>query len=375
MRKFWDNIYLKIFIISLFATFATFLVAFLGFFIYKKHLPLSITAFGGWDSAHYLYIAEHGYCNLGCGKTEAMLFIVFFPLYPFFVRIFHFFVRNYMLSSLIVSNISYTLAVFFLYKLVKKDFSHEISLRTILLLSAFPTAYFLHVGYTEGLFLLLVVSSFYYAVNGKWLTASLLGMLASLTRINGILLFPALIIEYLIGKKETNGERSGKKIKGDILYTSLIPLGFLVYLLINYMYFHNPFQFMIFQRDHWGEYFSSPINGFMGAVKGFSWRPFDDWISWEFPQILFAVFALIIILFSLKKARASYSVFSVLSLIIILCSSFWISVPRFVVVVFPIFIYLAILARRALYFYPIIFFFLIAQIFFMTRFLAGQWAF
>ena len=212
-------------------------------------------------------------------------------------------------------------------------------------------------------------------MNGKWLTASLLGMLASLTRINGILLFPALIIEYLIGKKETNGERSGKKIKGDILYTSLIPLGSLVYLLINYMYFHNPFQFMIFQRDHWGEYFSSPINGFMGAVKGFSWRPFDDWISWEFPQILFAVFALIIILFSLKKARASYSVFSVLSLIIILCSSFWISVPRFVVVVFPIFIYLAILARRALYFYPIIFFFLIAQIFFMTRFLAGQWAF
>ncbi len=370
----WNNIYFKIAGVSFLAIVATFLVSLIWLFFYGRGALFSVNTWKIWDAVHYLYIAQYGYCNLDCVHSYEQFSIVFFPLYPFLVRIFQFFARNYMLSSLIVSNVFYILTVFFLYKLVRKDFSHEISLKTIILLSAFPTAYFLHVGYTESLFLFLVVSSFYYAVNKKWLTASLLGMFASLARINGILLFPALLVEYLISRKEAGGQ-SVIKIKKDILYTSLIPLGSLLYLFINYIYFHNPFQFMIFQREHWGERFSSPITGLIGAINGFHWRPFSQWLSWELPQIIFAIFAVLIILISLKKVRLSYSVYSVLSLIIIVCCSFWMSVPRFVLVVFPIFIFLAVIAKKATYFYPMLLSFLVFQIFFLIQFTAGRWAF
>jgi Gpi18-like mannosyltransferase len=301
--------------------------------------------------------------------------MAFFPLYPLLIRILHFLVKNYLLSALIVSNVFYILAILFLYKLVKKDYSHEIALRTVLLLSAFPTAYFLHAGYTESLFLFLVVSSFYYAINKKWFTASLLGMFASLARINGVLLFPALLAEYLFGKKETGGERTKLRISKDIFFTALIPLGSLIYLFINYVYFHNPFQFMIFQREHWFETFSSPVTGFMGALNSIRGYPLGQWLSWEAPQIFFALFAVLIILFSVRKIRFSYFIYSVLSLVIVTCCSFWLSVPRFVIVIFPIFIILAVMLRRPLYFYSVIFLFLALQVFFLTHFITWQWAF
>jgi len=374
MKKVWNNIYFKIFGISALFIFVTFLMSLIWSFIYRKGTPYTINIFNLWDTVHYLYIAKYGYCTSKCIPAYEQFSIVFFPLYSLLIRFFQFFTHNYMLGALVVSNVFYILTILFLYKLVRKDFSHEISLRAILLLSAFPTAYFLHFGYTESLFLFLVVSSFYYAINKKWLTASLLGMLASLARINGILLFPAILIEYLIGHKEVN-KQSGIKIKKDIFYTVLIPIGSLLYLFINYVHFHNPFQFMIFQKEHWGEYFSSPITGLMGDINGFHWRPINEWLNWTLPQIIFAFFAVIIILLSAKKIRLSYSIYSFLSLIILVCCSFWMSIPRFVVVIFPIFIFLALILRKRRYFYPTILFFIILQIFFLTRFLSGQWAF
>ncbi|NIP31808.1 MAG: hypothetical protein GTO02_20035, partial [Candidatus Dadabacteria bacterium] len=95
-----------------------------------------------------------------------------------------------LLSGLIVSNIAYGFAVFYLYKLVLLDFEWDDALRTVIYFTIFPTAYFLHAAYTESLFLALTIASFYYARNDKWALCGVIGMLAALTRITGILLLP-----------------------------------------------------------------------------------------------------------------------------------------------------------------------------------------
>ena len=54
------------------------------------------------DAQHYLDLAEKGYVN--CTEVtewsgrEEHLFLVFFPLYPWFIRFFHFFVNSYAVA-------------------------------------------------------------------------------------------------------------------------------------------------------------------------------------------------------------------------------------------------------------------------------------
>ena len=92
-----------------------------------------------------------------------------------------------------------------------------VGLRAAWFLLIFPTAYFLHIGYTESLFLALVLGSFLAARTDRWWLAGILGGLAALTRINGLVLIPALAAEAWLAWDEDpqhrlrgpNGSRSG----------------------------------------------------------------------------------------------------------------------------------------------------------------------
>jgi len=157
--------------------------------------PVSILLrqFCRWDGPHYIAIAKNWYVNAG----EQRLFIVFLPLYPILIRLTTFDYRYINLSALLISNVSSVVAMVYLFKLAKLDFEDDVAKRAVIYLSVYPTAYFMCAIYTEGLFLALVTACFYYARLGKWSLAGFLGMLASLTRINGLLLLPALLVEYL----------------------------------------------------------------------------------------------------------------------------------------------------------------------------------
>ncbi len=135
-----------------------------------------------WDSQQYLRIAQFGYVNQG----DAANGIVFFPFYPFLIRIITFNFNYVALSGLIISNTCSILTVAYLFKLVKLDYNDSVAKKTILFLSIFPTACFLSAAYTESVFLVLTIASLYYARNSNWSLAGLLGILSTLTRISGV---------------------------------------------------------------------------------------------------------------------------------------------------------------------------------------------
>ena len=155
-------------------------------------LGLFMNMFAQWDSSHYTYIAQYGYTNQG----DPANFIVFFPLYPVLMRLITFSFANVNLSGLLISNVASIIAVIYIFKLTKLDYSDNVAKKVVLFLCVFPTAYFMSAVYTESLFLALVIASFYYARNARWPLAGALGFLAALTRIGGLVLLPALIIEY-----------------------------------------------------------------------------------------------------------------------------------------------------------------------------------
>ena len=139
-----------------------------------------------WDAPHYLQVARFGY--------EAADILVY-PLLPGLVRFVNYFTDDYFLSGQAVATLAAVAAAVLLYRLVRLDFAEEVSLRAVWFFLIFPTAYFLHAGYTEGLFLALVLGSLLAARSGRWWLAGLLGALCTMTRANGLALLPVLAVE------------------------------------------------------------------------------------------------------------------------------------------------------------------------------------
>ena len=126
---------------------------------------LIMDIFSRWDSGWYANIVEHGYTfNPNEPNTTA-----FFPLYPVLVWIAEHFVGDILTAGLIVSNLSFLLACIYFYRvsLVLTE-DEAASKRAVNYLCVFPTAFFFSSFYTESSFLLLAVSSYFYALKRNW---------------------------------------------------------------------------------------------------------------------------------------------------------------------------------------------------------------
>jgi hypothetical protein len=203
-----------------------------------------------WDAAWYAGIALHGYTyeQGGGGPTN----VAFAPLFPFLDSTLAGFLHwiafgwdfgnarfgTVITAGLMISNVSFYFALFLLIRLLSPRLGALGAAMVALALSSLPTAFFFSALYTEGLFLLLVVGCFSLARSDwrwKWLCASLVGMLASLDRFAGLLLFPVLLVEYM---SQTGWK--WRRIKPDILWTALVPAGIGLYAGFLWLRFGSP---------------------------------------------------------------------------------------------------------------------------------------
>src|SRR5215207_11371399 len=179
-----------------------------------------------WDAPHYLDIARTGYV---AGGVESR-WIVFFPLYPWLVRAAAVLLRDELLAAFFVSGLASVAAGLLLYGLARADGEpEEVARGAVFYLLVFPTAYFLHIGYNESLFLALALGAFLAARSRCWWAAGLLGGLAALARLNGLLLLPALAFEAWEEYRS-----AGRRARAEWLWLLLVGAGFGVYLFINW---------------------------------------------------------------------------------------------------------------------------------------------
>jgi hypothetical protein len=93
------------------------------------------------------------------------------PLYPMLVRLLGgMLAGNYLLATLIISTLCTIVAVILLYELGRDLYTDEVGRRTVILFLVFPTTFFLLAGYTEALFLVLVLRFWLFArkKTGSW---------------------------------------------------------------------------------------------------------------------------------------------------------------------------------------------------------------
>ena len=342
----------------------TYFFSYVSYLFIEEKLPGSLLElWRKWDAGHYLKIAEEGYSS---GGQQ----IAFFPLYPYLVKALSPIFKSYMLSALVISNLAYAAAAYFLYRIVRLDYEKDDAWRAVMYLSIFPTAYFLHAAYTESLFLALSIGSFYYGRTNKWWLSGVLGMLAAGTRLVGIILLPVLIVEYLSQKEY---KLSG--IRVDFLWLLLIGLGLISYLVLNYSVSGDPLYFLEVQQESWSRKLALPFEGFLNTFTGSPGRSASGAFAGDLAEAVFAILGLIGSVYSFFRLRLSYSLYLIITWLVITSSALWISIPRFTLTMFPLMILMALLGRRKGINFIIVFLSLICFSLFLSQYLRFRWAF
>jgi hypothetical protein len=315
-------------------------------------LDRSIDMWSSWDAPHYLRLAEVGYVAEDPRPPECLnvdkpvhpcddhLFIVFFPFFPAAVALVKLVVRNLIVSGLVVSLFASIGACWFLYRLVERDKGHEQAWRCVLLLLSFPTAYYLSAPYSEALFLFAVVASVYAARTDRWVHAGLAGALATGTRVTGLALFPALLVGAF---RRGGSDRDRLKRYAAI---GLAGAGLAIYLTINLVVHDDPFHFLTVQRSHWFQHFIPPWQSIFDAVRALnagSQGSTESFIYWG--RIAGFVFTLPVLAIGIRRLQVVDTVYAWSGFVLILSASWLLSLPRYLLVLYPIFMVGADLIR------------------------------
>lgn len=146
-----------------------------------------------WDVLWFVRLADHGYVWV---RPPVQSDLAFFPLYPLLMHILSVITPlSAYAGGLVISGVSFALALYLLHRLVLHDCSPDVAERTVTYVGLFPTALFFFTAYSEALYLLCSVACFYALRLRRWWLAGLCGMAAVLTRQIGILLLVPCAVE------------------------------------------------------------------------------------------------------------------------------------------------------------------------------------
>ena len=242
------------------------------------------------------------------------------------------------------------------------------ALRSVALLLLFPTSFFLVSVYTEGLFFLLSVATFYAARKSRWFIAGILGSVASMTRFYGIFLVPALLISYLNSNRKRN--------PGELISICLIPVGLIAYMVYLVHTTGDAFAFI----------HTLPAFG-TGRATAIVWFP---QVMWRYIRIftlvdpvtyVYAIALLefsVLLLFSLLLIQSvrmrldpSYIIYSLAIITVPVLTGTLTSLPRYVLSAFPLFFVLASIDNKPVL-YATASVFTLALIIYAAAFLQGH---
>jgi hypothetical protein len=254
----------------------------------------------------------------------------------------------------------------------------EVARLAVLATALAPMAFYFSAVYSESLYLALSVGVFWSARQGRWAWAGALGALASATRSAGIVLALPVAILYLYGPREDRPPdlparwRFGGvryRPRGDALWLAALPLGLVAYAAYFALAGGDPLQ-PFHAQEVWNRQFAGPYvavwDGARAAFDGarqllslqrehvyFKLAGGDPFVAAEHNLVLFAFLlaALAAIVGVLRRLPVAYSAYVLAALALPLsypvAAQPLMSLPRFLVVLFPLFMWFgAFLQRR-----------------------------
>jgi len=315
-----------------------------------------------WDALHFQRLAEFGYS--AADKLRAW----FYPLYPWCVRLTAYVTRDFLVAAFVVSAIASVIAAVVLRRMIGLDFSVSVARRAVWFFLIFPTAYVLHIGYTESLFLALTLGSIFAARKERWWLAGVLGAFSWMTRANGIILLPTLAVEA--------GHQwfVGKRWRWQWLWIGIAPAGFAVYLWLNWRVSGDPFAFLKMRRQLFHMSFSWPWVGIHSAIGNLRRSPNQaEIVGGE--ELFATLLALVCAVVSWFRLRPVYAAWITGNWLLLVCVTFIESMPRYALTMFPIFILFGLLGQSRFWSGVITVWSVLFLAIFSSLFIRGWWVF
>jgi hypothetical protein len=331
-----------------------------------------------WDAVWYLLIAQDGYAggeqrfDAGGEPVSAEYRAAFFPLYPLAVRAVAGFTESAgasLIAAYAVSLAAFFVALYLFYRLVDLELGSEIARVAVLLLALAPSTVFFSAPYSESLFLLTTVGAFYAARTGRWAWAGALGAAAAATRNTGIILLLPLALLYLYRPDGGGVTGAGRgllarlrptvRVRPDAVFLLLVPVGLVLVCVHMANVFDDPFAWREVQgAEGFGRSVDGPIGGLLDAIEA-GWYGLRDLATGggEPDGLQRNTFALAVLgaagagaVWLFRSLHPAYGAYVVAALLPAISApddyTPLLSLPRFVTVLFPLFMCLAAVAVR-----------------------------
>lgn len=293
-----------------------------------------------WDVSNYIRIATGGYTyHVEEGRYTTL---VFFPLTAVFIKIVYMLVGNMEAASMITSTICYAVGCTFMYKLLRIDYDKERAIGAVTLISIFPYALFFGTGMSESTFFAMSAISLYYLRKGAFAEFAVFGILTSLSRMVGVVVVCAAIVEIFERYEIIGKIRRKEKVAGILLKTipfALMPcIGIFIYLLINYNVTGDAFKFLEYQEEVWqqgSQYFGKSIDIIFNQAMNADIIPkFGIWI----PGLMCVILMFAAFIYGVRRHRCMYMVFFAACAYVNMSLKWPISVPRYTSALIPLFL-------------------------------------
>ncbi len=300
-----------------------------------------------WDTFYYYTIATGGY-----HWDPAVLRhynVVFFPIYAMLMRWGGAALGGHpLLAGLIVSLAAFAGAMAVLHRLARLDVGDDDAWRVVLLISTFPYALYYSAVYTESLFLLLSVGAFYAMRRGRLGWVAICGLAAGLTRPNGFwLALPLACLALWPPDRASIGARAQPAVRLRLaLLAACVPvLGVTIFSGYLYWRFGDPIAWVHGQAA-WGVPLmlraGAPDPGKLPGEPAIKPIEVIVWIG----NIAAFVAAVIAIRPVSKRFGLAYGAWIAINIFPPVAAHLFMSLGRFISVLFPFFFWLAIRIPR-----------------------------
>jgi hypothetical protein len=310
----------------------------------KSRVPHSMSqVWDRWDVVRYIDIAAHGYSLRAIHGAS----IAFFPGMPAALYVVHLAVRQWVVSGLLISFVAGAVASVALARIIAleagtgKDageaddadaawYERSAVRNGVTLWLCSPAAVFLAVGYTEALFLAFALPAWLAARRERWLTAGLLTAGAMAVRINGLFVFAALVVLFLLTRP-----RGRDWLRGSALLISLVPLAaFFTYL------HHLTGSWTAWshaESQGWDRKLTNPLRTFRNTWHYAFGHFLPAATAWEYQvEILAIAVGVGLLVWLLVRRRWAEAVYVGFSVVTLATSHVYLSVTRELLLWFPL---------------------------------------
>jgi Gpi18-like mannosyltransferase len=291
-------------------------------------------AFSHWDAISYIDIAGHGY------PPHLDYRDAFLPGYPMLIRGLSFVTRDLVLAGVLVSAVAELAALLFIHELVRRERDATVARFAVWGIALAPLGFFLTGVYSESVFIAAAALSLLLMRGGRMRGAALAAALAVAMRLTGIVLLPVLAMELL----------RQHRTRSDGLWLAIIPLPLL--LLAAYMRLRTGDALAFLNAESlpsFGESAAWPWDGLQHtwatAAGGTDLASHSIFIREIVAGLL--GFAAVVAAWVDARFPRSMALYCTLVWLMAVSITFWRSVPRYDLALFPIVIVVADLTSRA----------------------------